>query len=131
LLLANRADPAGNALAAAFLTEKGGDPEKDLLEADRVVKQHNDSGTERRANGAGAFERERGIERRGGNESAGRAAQQHGLESPVASDASGQIDHAAERSAEGDLVHARMDHVAGKTKQTVSHGISGADPRVG
>src|SRR4029077_14782933 len=42
----------------------------------------------------------------------------------------GKIDHATERNAEGDFVHARTDYVAGKTKQTVSCGISGADARV-
>ena len=101
------------------------------MEADRVVKQHDHPGPERRADGTGAFECERGVEFPGGNESAGCAAQQHGLEPPVASDASGQIDHATERSAKGDLVHARMNYVARKTKQTVSRGISGADARIG
>jgi len=101
------------------------------LEADRVVKQHNDPGPERRADGARAFECERGVELSGRNESAGRAAQKNGLEPPVASDASGQIDHATERSAQGDLIHTRTDYVAGKTKQTVSRGISGANARVG
>src|SRR5216683_50728 len=70
LLLANRADPAGNALTAAFIAEKGRDPEKDLFEVDRVVEQHDDPGTERCADGARAFKCERGVEFSGGNESA-------------------------------------------------------------
>src|SRR5712664_1839761 len=49
LLLTNSADPAGNTLAASFMTEEGGDPEKNPLQADSVVKQHDDPGAERRA----------------------------------------------------------------------------------
>ena len=77
LLLANCADPARNALTAAFLPEKGRDPQKNQLEADRVVKQHDDSGTQSRADGACALERERSVEFPRGNKGAGRAAQQH------------------------------------------------------
>src|SRR5689334_5868488 len=84
LMLANCADAAGHALAAAFLAEEGGDPKEDVLEVDGVVKQHHHAGAERGTNGAGAFECERRVEFGGGDESARGATQQHGLKPPAA-----------------------------------------------
>src|SRR5207247_8877792 len=61
LLLANRDDAAGYALAASLVAEKGGDAQQDPLQIDGVVEQHHDAGPQRRPDGARALERERRV----------------------------------------------------------------------
>src|ERR1700719_4537432 len=122
LVLTNDADPARNTLTAGLVTEESRDSQKDLLEVNAVVKQHDDAGAERRTHRAGSLECKRHVEFRGRNENARRPAQQHGLETPVASHTARKLDHLAQSGTERYLVHARANHMATKAKEPVSGG---------
>jgi hypothetical protein len=61
---------ARNALAAALITEEGGDPQENLLQVDAVIEKHDDAGAECSADGTRALECERRVELRRGNKNA-------------------------------------------------------------
>ena len=91
-LLADRADPAGNALSAGFVAEKSCDAQKDALEVDVSSNGMMTPEPSVAPIARDAFERQRRIQLCGRNESARRAAQQHCLQASVASHAAGQFD---------------------------------------
>src|SRR5439155_19157696 len=100
LLLAHGADAARDALAARLVAEEGGDAQDGVLEIDRVVEQHHDARSERGADGARALERQRYFDLGGGDEYAGRAAEQDRLHRPAAAHAPREIDELLQRRAE-------------------------------
>ena len=116
LLLTNDPDTARNTLPAGFVAEEGGDPEKNLPEVDRFIKQHDYTGTQRRADRPRSLECERHIKFLGRNESTGGTTQQDCLETAVACDAARKFNHVAQRSPEWELVDARPNHVTAKAK---------------
>ena len=117
LLLADAADPARDALAARLVAEELGDPSERADQVGRLVEDHHDPGTERRADLARPLEGQRRVERLGANEHARRAAEQDGLDRPAARDSAGQVDEVAQGRAELDLVDAGPGDVAGQAEE--------------
>src|SRR5205814_1019153 len=62
LLLADRADPAGDALAARLVAEELGDAEHRVDEVGGLVVDDHDAAAERRSRGARVLEGERQVE---------------------------------------------------------------------
>ena len=78
-LLANRPQPARHALPAGLIAEEPGDSLEEPGHLHGVIEHQDDTGSQRRADGAHALERERGVQRARTDERAGRAAEQHRL----------------------------------------------------
>ncbi len=79
------------------------------------------------ADGARAFEGERGVEFGWRDEGAGRASEQDRLQAAAAADAAGEIDQLAQCRAECGFVHSRPGNVTGEAEQFRSGGALGAD----
>ena len=82
LLLAHRADAAGDALAARLVAEELGDAQHRVDEIRRLVVDEHDAGAERHAGLARRLERELEVELVRPQERAGGAAEQHRLRRP-------------------------------------------------
>ena len=138
LLLADRADPAGHALAARLVAEERGDPAQRAGEVDRLVEDHDHPGSERRIDRPGAFERQRRVERLGSDEDPGRPAEQDRPDrlrpwptpaaagTPPASSSS-----CAQGRPERDLVDSRPGDVAGEAEELRPGRAFGPDRGIG
>ena len=90
--LSHGADPTRHALPARFVSEELGDAREGVQQVGGFVEHHDHAGAERGVGGAGAFERQRHVQRVGPNEGAGGAAKQHRLQRAASLDATGQLD---------------------------------------
>src|SRR6266516_6706774 len=117
LLLADCADPARNALAARFISKKRGDACEDIGHIHGFIKDHDDSGSQSRADGASSFERERNIELVWANERTRSATEQDRLNLLSAGDAPGHFNKLPKRAAERNFIQPRPHDVSRQTKQ--------------
>src|SRR3954454_10537602 len=93
LLLPDGPDSTGYALTAGFVAEEGRDAKENRHQVDRVVEDHDDSGSERRLRGPGALEGERHVALIGPHEAAGRPAEKNPLQRPPPGHPAGQTEH--------------------------------------
>jgi hypothetical protein len=115
LLLANRAHPTGNALAARFVAEEGGDPAERADEVGRLVEDHHDAGAERRPDGPGPLEGERRRQGVRSDEAPGGSPEQDRPD--WTGRPAGEVEQPAEGRPEGDLVGPWPADVAGQAEQ--------------
>src|SRR5262249_48764629 len=117
LLLADRPDPAGDALAARLVAEERGDPPERADEIGRLVEDHHDARAEGRAGSASALERHRHAARLPADEDARGAAEQDRPDWLPTGNPAGELDELTQRRPERDLVDAGPRDVPGQAEQ--------------
>ena len=128
LLLADGADPAGNALTTGLVSEERRDPHEGARQVDRLVEDHDHPQPERRLRLPSALERERQVElvRRGRSRRRLRRAE------PSAGrghrNAAGQLEELTERRPEGHLVDAGPGNVTRDAEELRPGRASDPDP---
>jgi len=130
LFLPSGADATRHALPARLVAEEARDAKQNPFEVRGVIEDDHGAGAERGPNGPRAFEAERHIELRFGDERAGSATKEHCTQRPALMQAAGKLHQRAQGRAHRHFVQAGVAHVAGDAKQARSRGLRRADLRV-